>query len=240
LGIGRGNKVIRVDTARELQHVCEQAKHLGSPVIVQEMVFGPDTNHQDYTCFVSPQGTIVAEFMHRKYRIHPPHLGLGCYVESHYADDVMALGREIIRRLGYRGHLGLQFKRDQRDGRLYLLETLPRFPMTLALPIACGRDFPYYYYQTCLGQPYDVPNSFEQGRRWINVGHDFYSMRTYVKENTATWLQWIADLLGRPVFACFRWDDPLPGIVATVRMLRGMASRRLRRILRGHCWSASR
>jgi hypothetical protein len=92
--------------------------------------------------------------------------------------------------------------------------------MTAALPIACGCDFPCYYYQTCIGQPYEVPDSFEKGRRWINVGHDFYSMRAYAKESGTSWLRWAADLLSRPVFAYFRWDDPPPASVAIVRRLR--------------------
>jgi predicted ATP-grasp superfamily ATP-dependent carboligase len=145
--LGLSRKAIRVNDAEELRELYDRTEKLGSRVVVQQMVMGPDSGHMSYTVFVSPEGKITAELVARKLRIHPPRFGVGCYLEATVVDDARQVGREIIERLGFRGFASLQFKRDERDGRLYLLEINLRFPIWIDLPIACGVDHPWYFYQ---------------------------------------------------------------------------------------------
>jgi len=220
--LGLSKKAIRVDNDEELRELYGRTEKLGSRVVIQQMVVGPDDGHMSYTAFVSPQGQIVAEMVAQKLRIHPPRFGVGCYLEAVAIDDARRVGREIIERLGFRGFTSLQFKRDERDGRLYLIEINLRFPIWIGLPIACGVDYPWYYYETCLGRSVVTPDHVRLGTRWIDFHKDVQSMRVYAREGTWTWGRWIRGLLCRPVPILFRWSDPMPAVMS-------MAERYLRR-----------
>jgi D-aspartate ligase len=228
--LGLNKKAIQADNAEQLRDIYDRSRKIGSNVVIQQLVVGPDSGHMSYVAFVAPDGEIKAEMVARKLRIHAPRFGVGCYLESAADTDAIHVGREIIRRLGYRGFTSLQFKRDARDRQLYLLEINLRFPVWIGLPIACGLDFPFIYYQTCVGQPYFVPGDLALGRRWMDLRKDFVSMRTYAREGTWTWRQWASSLLARPVFAFFRWSDPLPSVVSTAHWLGDAIKLRLRRL----------
>jgi len=227
--LGLSKKAIRVDDGEELRELFGRTEKLGSRVVIQQMVVGPDEGHMSYTAFVSPEGRIAAELVARKLRIHPPRFGVGCYLEAAEIDDARRVGREIIERLGFRGFTSLQFKRDERDGRLYLIEINLRFPIWIGLPIACGVDYPWYYYETCLGRPVETPGHIHFGTRWIDFHKDIQSMRVYAREGTWTWAQWVLGLLRRPVPLLFRWDDPMPALMSMAeRFGRRMPSHRKR------------
>ena len=112
------------------------------------MIVGPDENHLDYHALIDSDGRIVGEFVGKKLRLTPPHFGMGCYVESVKSDMVVNEGRRILRLLNYKGMANINFKKDERDGQLYFFELNPRMSFWIGLDVACGVDFPYYYYQT--------------------------------------------------------------------------------------------
>jgi predicted ATP-grasp superfamily ATP-dependent carboligase len=189
-------------------------------LIVQEMVRGPDENHFEYHAMIGPDGTLRAEFAGRKLRLAPPHYGMGSYVESVDIREVQQVGRLIFDRLGYRGMGHLDLKRDERDGELYLFELNPRFSVWTGLAIACGIDFPYYYYLSCIGENYDFTNSYPAGKRWLDFSSDKKSMRTYSQEGTWTRPRWVWSLARASVWALFAPDDPGPSWVSFRRWLR--------------------
>ena len=188
-------------------------------VVVQEMVIGPDENHLDYHALVDREGRVSAEFAGRKLRVAPAYFGSGSYVESIRSGEVIEAGRLVLERLGYQGMANLNFKRDARDGRLYLLEVNPRFSLWTSLDVACGVDFPYYYYRAALGQDFSAPTSYPAGRRWLNPLTDFRAMRVYARDGSWSWSRWLRSLTGVSTNAVFTWDDPLPGVELLTRSL---------------------
>jgi D-aspartate ligase len=189
-------------------------------LVVQEMVQGPDENHFEYHAMIDADGKLRAEFAGRKVRLAPPHYGMGSYVESVDIREVQQVGRLIFDRLGYRGMGHLDLKRDERDGELYLFELNPRFSVWTGLAIACGVDFPYYYYLSCIGEDYDVTNSYPAGKRWLDFSADLKSMRTYSREGSWTRPRWVWSLARASVWALFAPDDPGPSWVSFRRWLR--------------------
>ena len=224
-----GVKALPVGTPDELLTVYEKLHAAECPVIVQEMILGPDENHVEYPALVGEDGAILAEFVARKIRVWPAHYGMGCLVESILAPDVVETGRLVIERLGYRGLAMVQFKRDSRDGRLYFLELNPRFTVWIGLPVACGIDFPYYYYQLCIGRPFQRPDRYKVGRLWWNPLRDVESMRTYLEDGTWTFRRWFTSIARPHTNAYFAADDMGPGFTALGELFKkalGFLSRR--------------
>jgi predicted ATP-grasp superfamily ATP-dependent carboligase len=195
-------------------------------MVVQQMVLGPDENHVDYLSLTNRDGTRLAEFTARKLRLTPPHFGMGCLVESTRDTELVREGRRVIDALGYWGMAGVNFKRDARDGRLYLFEVNPRFLVWIGLPIAAGVDFAWLYYRMARGDPTEGPGEYRLGRRWCNFGRDLDGLGTYLRDGTWTVPRWMASVSPPLTTAFFALDDPAPGIVGSVRL----ATRLMRRV----------
>ena len=63
----------------------------------------------------------------------------------------------------------MEFKVDPRDGKPKLMEINPRFWAYLELPIRCGVDFPYLYYNLCTGQDFEMVKDYRTGLGYANM-----------------------------------------------------------------------
>lgn len=96
-------KAIPAEDADELRRAYARVSAAGPAVVIQEMVVGDDPSHFSYHVLIDGDGVTRAEFVGRKHRLAPPHFGVGTYVESVQDAEILAAGREVARRIGYRG-----------------------------------------------------------------------------------------------------------------------------------------
>lgn len=216
----RSTKAIPVADLDELLTRYDELARVDDRLLVQEQIIGPDENHVDYAALVDTDGRFLGQFAGRKLRTHPPHFGLGCYVESIALDEVGELGRSILERLGYRGPAWVQLKRDDRDGRYYLYEINTRFGIWVGLPIAAGVDFGYAYYKAALGEQHDAGESYDIGKRWLNLADDRKSLGTYLADGTWSRSRWAMSLLRASAWSLLALDDPSPSLVSLRRGIR--------------------
>jgi len=223
----RGLKALPVMTKNELYSQYRRLREIGSGLMVQKMVVGPDENHLDYHALKDSKGQILGEFVGKKIRLTPPHFGMGCYVESVKSDEIIKEGRKILRLLNYEGMANINFKKDVRDGRLYFFELNPRFSFWTGLDVACGVNFPYYYYKLCLGEHIVPKKEYLVGKKWINLSRDVRGIRTFLKDGSVSWHEWIKSLLTTDVGAIYASDDPLPAIMLTLQLFKRLVSRKI-------------
>jgi D-aspartate ligase len=213
-------KALPLADREELLETYDRLAAVNNRLLVQETVQGPDENHFEYHALIDPNGRLRAEFAGRKLRLAPPHYGMGTYVESVDIREVKEVGWFVFSRLGYCGMGHLDLKRDERNGELFLFELNPRFSVWTGLDIACGIDFAYYYYLTCIGEDYEAPTSYAIGKRWLNLETDRVSMRTYSQDGTWSRPRWLLSLARASVWALFAFDDPMPSWVSFRRWVR--------------------
>lgn len=218
-GLGQTKAVPAADK-EELRSRYEELARVDRALVVQEMVLGPDENHVDYHALVDGAGALRGEFAGKKLRLTPPHFGVGSYVESVDPSEVSQTGRLVLERLGFRGMANMNFKRDDRDGRLYLLELNPRFSNWTGLDIACGIDFADLYYMACVGAPYDAPSRYGLGKRWLNFAADRESMKIYAREGTCSWPRWAWSIARSSSWSLYAPTDPGPAWVHLRRTAR--------------------
>lgn len=203
-------KGYRIDTVEELTDKATRLVSMGVPVIVQEIIEGPDTNHYKYCCYIDKSGKIAAEFTLRKIRQNPIHFGVGAVVESIRNEALLEVGRKLFRGIGYCGVGSAEFKLDQRDNRLKLIEINPRYWQQNYLATYCGINFPLINYNDLTDRPAIKPDIVKSGVKWVNPYMDFDSFLGYRKEKRLTFKAWRKSLKGKKVYANLFWDDPMP------------------------------
>lgn len=179
-------------------------------VIVQEIIPGPDTNHYKFCGYINRDGRLLLGFTLRKIRQNPVHFGVGAVVESIDYPELLELGAKFFKDIDYHGVGSAEFKYDERDGKLKLIELNPRYWQQNSLATACGMNFPLIDYLEVTGQDPLLQKEHITGVKWVNRYMDFDSFLKYRKEGTLTFLAWRKSLKGKKVYSDFIWNDPVP------------------------------
>lgn len=204
-------KGFSVGSYEELLHQLLPALEQKIPVILQEVILGPDTNHFKYCAYISKEGITLAEFCLRKIRQNPIRFGIGAVVESIDYPDLVTEGRKLLKGINYHGVGSAEFKLDQRDGQLKLIELNPRYWQQNILTEACGINFALLNFEDLTNEHAPAPLSeYKVGIKWVNIYMDFDSFLKYWKAGEITFREWIGSLRGPKVFSDFASDDVLP------------------------------
>ena len=125
-----------------------------------------------------------------------------------------------MKRVGYKGHVGIEYKYDQRDDSFKLIEVNVRFGLWDGLPAICGIDFARINYQYLIGEATSCSQSYDDGVKWISFERDVRAFVKYRREGALTFRDWARSITtGRRDFAVFALDDPAPFIKSTISFL---------------------
>lgn len=199
--------------AKDHQHLLNIVKPIldkNVPCLIQEIIPGPDTNHVKYSCYVSKTGSVVAEFMLKKIRQHPIHFGIGSAVESISDDKLRELGHHLFSSIGYRGVGSAEFKFDERERTLKLIEINPRYWQQNYLTTACGYNMAFLNYCDLIESPISAPTAYRIGVKWVNIYADFDSYLGYSREGSLSFVGWLQSLRGKKTWSDFIIRDPIP------------------------------
>jgi D-aspartate ligase len=194
------------------------------PILAQELVPGDEARIESYHAYVDERSQVVGEFAGRKIRTWPASYGDSTALETSDAQDVLTLGRVLVKKLKFRGVAKFDFKRAP-DGTLRLLEVNPRFNLWHHLGAIAGINLPALVYGDLVGTPRPILGPARPFVRWCKPWKDQFAARA-AGMSLAEWTLWVIRCQAKSGFA---WDDPLPMIGATVR--RGIDS--LARVVRG-------
>jgi len=193
----------------------------------QEYVPGGDEALWSFHGYADETGALLASFIGRKVRTDPPLTGESAFIELAHDDSLAELGRDIAARLPLKGAFKMDFKRDPRDGRWYILEINARYNLWHYLGAANGVNLMAAAYGYLLGHQRRMPPRARTTRRWLSLENDWRAFRVLHARGELGWRGWIASILfSRNVYNLFAWDDPGP-------WLRFWSRRVARRVNRG-------
>lgn len=146
-------KVAIATTADALLEVWALVEPLGSPVILQEIIPGPDTAKRVYVACYGRDGRKLGSVVFRELRCDP--MGFGPATVSEPVDDpeAIATGDGWLARMGYSGPCEIEMKWDQRDGKLKLIEANPRLTGGGDAAPYAGLDVCWLHYLDLIGRP---------------------------------------------------------------------------------------
>jgi predicted ATP-grasp superfamily ATP-dependent carboligase len=202
-------KAIAVDDPERLRRLWDRLAAAGVQILAQELIPGPESQIESYHTYVDAEGTLVADFTGKKIRTRPARFGYTTSLSITDADDVAALGRQIVRRLELAGVAKLDFKRTA-DGQLRLLEVNPRFTLWHHPAAVAGVNIPALVWSDLNELARAPVGRARAGVTWCDLWEDAAAARE-VGELGLRWAAWAARCEAKSGFA---WNDPMPFVRA--------------------------
>lgn len=221
-----GVKALRVDDLREVEVRMAEAASAGLEMMLQEYVPGPPSSHYFIDGYAALDGRVVARLARRRLRMYPLDFGNSTYHVTIPIGDVGEAADELERLLGSTGYHGIfsaEFKRDDRDGTLKLLEVNVRPWWYVEFAALCGVDVCHLAYREALGLPIDPIGEYEVGARCVLPGADVRAFLALRGERGLTFRPWLRSWIGAS-HTVFSLSDPLPSLY----QLAQVGTRRLR------------
>lgn len=161
-------------------------------------------------------GKEVAYFMHERLVQFPKEGGPSVVARSIADDELRQLGKALLESLNWHGVAMVEFKRSDRDGRLYLMEINPKLWGSLDLAIASGADFPVWIARAIVdGSLPASSGEYELGvtYQWL-VPHGLKSFVRYPDLRAPLF----RNVLRRSVRTDVRLSDPIPTLAGMLAM----------------------
>jgi predicted ATP-grasp superfamily ATP-dependent carboligase len=125
-GFLKGRKVVIARTREDfVERVAAMPDDLGG-WIVQEIIPGPESAITLFGGYVDTSGQARQVFSARKLRQYPPGFGSASLVSSERCPETEDKTLAFLKKIGFQGVCGAEFKRDPRDGVLKIIEINPR------------------------------------------------------------------------------------------------------------------
>ena len=224
--IGAYQKALHIQTRGELERLLPKLAATDASFLIQASVRGGEENILSYHAYVRPSGEIVAEFTGRKIRTSPKIHGRSTYVEITDDRQVRDLGRAAVEKLGFSGVLKIDFKQDQSDNRIYMLEVNPRFNLWHHPATVAGVGIPEAVFWDCVEPGTVEPIQCAKKRvRWIAPLSDARAFREYHLSGQLSRARWLLEVMTAQVNEGFQITDPMPMIHDVARGLARMFSR---------------
>ena len=180
----------------------------------QEYIPGGDTCIWSFHGFADAEGRVLDAFIGRKLRTFPTRTGESSFIELDRNDELHALGTRIAAQVPLKGVFKMDFKRDARTGRWYLLEINARFNLWHYLGACNGVNLLRTAYDYLLeGTRPAIESDYGTRYRWLSLELDvraFHELRARGELGPFAWLASI--VFSRNVYNVFSWRDPGPWI----------------------------
>lgn len=227
------NSVSYANSQSELIATLQSLAPSQFPVLLQERLEGAGVGV--FACY--DHGRLLSLFSHRRLREKPPSGGVSVLRESVAVDPVAGQhARALLDSLSWHGVAMVEFKRDDRDGQLKLMEINGRLWGSLQLAIDAGVDFPSMMADMLAGKTLAPVPNYKLGvqTRWLWGDIDsllalFLQSRQVLNlpsDHPGRWRTLLAFLLPwRPGlrYEVLSLTDPLPWIYETRRWFRPAA-----------------
>ena len=189
----------------------------GIETLLVEWIPGPDDRLCSYYTYLDGESTPLFHFTKRIIRRFPAGMGNACYHVTDWNPEVRDLALRLFRWVGLRGLANAEFKRDERDGQLKLIECNARFTAANCLVARSGFDLAAFVYNRLVGRPQPPLETYAREMRLWDPVRDFQAFLELRRQGRITFRQWIASVLHCQTFPYLDWRDPLPALARALR-----------------------
>jgi len=196
----------------KLMEVYDRVSAWADSLIAQEWVVGPEDNLYSCNCYFNGKSEPIATFVAKKLRQWPPITGESSLGEECRNDIVLNETVQLFQKTGYRGLGYVEFKKDERSGKYFIIEpNIGRPTGRSAIAEAGGVEILYTMYCDAVGYP--MPKNIiqqYQGVKWMGIRRDLQSALYHWRQGDLTIRDWWKSVKGKKTYALFSWTDPGP------------------------------
>lgn len=215
-----GRKAIVVRSHGDLERQVGWLVAEGLPMIMTEIIPGSEDSYCSYYTYLDVDGEPLAHFTKRKLRQYPVGFGEGSFHLTDWAPEVAETGLALLQALGVRGMVNVEFKRDERDGELKLIECNARLTAANELVRRSGIDFAEIIYRRAQGRPVSPATTYETGLGMWFPMHDLLAFRELRSAGHLTTRTWLASLRHPQIPAVLDLADLGPTVTKAGQLLR--------------------
>jgi predicted ATP-grasp superfamily ATP-dependent carboligase len=216
VGVG----TLRMDSRADVLEHAGRLLDLGVPVLLTELVPGPETLLEGAVTVRDADGNYPLEYGRRKIRQWPLDYGVGCLMEAADVAETCEMNRKLLEITGYVGVAACETKRHAQTGDLYLIEINVRVPGAFGLAQACGVDGPWRLYAALAGLPLGPQPEQINGRKMMLPQKEAAALAKRLRARDVTPWQVLRSWRGTRDFGAFALDDPLPLLALARRLAR--------------------
>jgi D-aspartate ligase len=188
------------------------AERAGIEVVLMEMIPGPDSALCSYYTYLDEKGNALFDFTKRVIRRYPVNMGIASYHVTDRVEGIREPALKLFRHVGLQGLANAEFKYDERDGQMKLIECNARFTASNSLVARAGFDLGNFVYNRIVGIPQPPLTDFRTGLRLWDPPRDFRAFLELRERGELTLVKWLASIMHRTSISYFSWRDPLPSI----------------------------
>ncbi len=213
-------KFFVAETFQQLLDGYRVAERAGIKVVLMEMIPGPDSMLCSYYTYLDEKGNALFDFTKRIIRRYPVNMGIASYHITDRVEGIREPALKLFRHVGLQGLANAEFKYDERDGQLKLIECNARFTASNSLVAKAGFDLGNFVYNRIVGIPQLPLTNFRSGLRLWDPQRDFHAFLELRERGELTLLKWLASIMHRTSISYFSWRDPLPSILRLCKRAR--------------------
>ncbi len=188
-------KFVVVNSFEELLSAHAVADRARIEVMLVELIPGPDDRLCSYYTYLDENGRPLLDLTKRIIRRYPVNMGGACYHITDWNPEVKEQALKLFQQAGLRGLANAEFKRDQRNGQLKLIECNARFTAANCLVTAAGYDLALFVYNRLTGRPQPPLGSYKLGLRLWDPLSDYHAYRELSQRGELTFGRWLASLI---------------------------------------------
>jgi D-aspartate ligase len=232
------SKAMLISDRKVLTERFNFAARLGVGVVLMEYIPGGDDRLCSYHAYLDEHGSPLVHLTKRQPRRYPRNSGTQTYAVITWVPEAAELGLKFLRHLKFRGLAHMEFKWDERDGRLKLIEVNARFSGSDCLITKSGINLALIAYNRITGRPQSPVLEYKQSLVLCRPIEDAFAAWELRRTGELRLSEWITQLWHSDKLPFFEWRDPMPALFLLGRrtwqaaqiLLRLAASRALRRL----------
>jgi predicted ATP-grasp superfamily ATP-dependent carboligase len=207
---------------KELVDYYRLAKQHGIDIMFQEIVPGPPTNSYQLEGYYNVKHNPLCLFARQRLRIWPPDFGNTTLCVSipivNLSEEKNSINK-LISAIGHNGFASAEFKKDERDGAMKLLEINARPWWHLWLSQSCGVDIALASYLDAIGEAGTIAprEHYELGVKSVYLFGDLMAAADMLRNKKLRFHSWASSLRGVRCDAFLSRDDLSPFIIACLK-----------------------
>ena len=217
----RSGKGFVAHTPKELVYYYRLATQHGIDMMFQEVIPGPPANSYQLEGYYNAKHNPLVIFARQRLRIWPPDFGNTTLCVSipmaELAEERSVIDQFIVT-IGYHGLMSAEFKKDERDGALKLLEINARPWWHFWLSKSCGVNIVLTSYLDAIGEMgvQTHREQYEIGVKSMHLSADIRAAAHMIRNKKLSFREWSSSLRGVRCFAFLSRDDLSPFIFASL------------------------